>query len=537
MPSKKKVVSKKKSSASKKKVAKPVAAFKDKRTHKLQLRNTQISDYESIREIMDKVYSNAGGSWNNEEFISQLSRFPEGQICIEDNGKVVAAAVSVIVDYRRYGDKHNYDQITAKGYLTNHDPTGDTLYGVDIFIHPEYQGLRLGRRLYDARKELCEKLNLRRIIVGGRIPGYKNYHDKMTPQQYIQLVGNKELFDPVLSFQLANEFHVKKVITAYFPQDQESKTYAVLLEWINIYYEDESKLIGGRKSVIRIGVVQWQMRSVASFSELLKHIEFFVDAVAGYNADFVLFPEFFNVPLMAKHNKQNAPDAIRSLAQHTEEMKEAMLNLAVSYNINIITGSMPVYTGTTLYNVSYLCRRDGTWDEQYKLHVTPDEKSYWGMRGGDKLKIFDTDVGRVGILICFDVEFPELARILAERGMEILFVPFSTDTKNAYLRVRHCAQARAIENECYVVISGSVGNLPDVENMDIQYSQSAVFTPSDFSFAHDAIAAEATPNTEMTLIVDLDLDLLKELNMHGSVRNLHSRRPDLYVINWHGNSI
>jgi predicted amidohydrolase len=130
------------------------------------------------------------------------------------------------------------------------------------------------------------------------------------------------------------------------------------------------------------------------------------------------------------------------------------------------------------------------------------------------------------------VEFPELPRILAEQEMDILFVPFSTDTKNAYLRVRHCAQARAIENECYVVISGSVGNLPDVENMDIQYAQSAVFTPSDFAFSHDAIAAEATPNTEMTLVVDLDLDLLKQLKTQGSVRNLKSRRHDLYKINW-----
>ena len=92
------------------------------------------------------------------------------------------------------------------------------------------------------------------------------------------------------------------------------------------------------------------------------------------------------------------------------------------------------------------------------------------MQGGDELKIFDTDVGKIGILVCFDVEFPELSRLLVDRGMQILFVPFLTDTKNGYLRVRRCAQARAIENECYVAISGSVGNLPKVENMDIQYS-------------------------------------------------------------------
>jgi predicted amidohydrolase len=206
--------------------------------------------------------------------------------------------------------------------------------------------------------------------------------------------------------------------------------------------------------------------------------------------------------------------------------------MAVTYNINIVAGSLPVYRDETLFNVSYLCRRDGTWDSQYKLHITPDEAEYWGVRGGRDLKVFDTDVGKIGILVCYDAEFPELSRILADRGMQILLVPFWTDTKNGYLRIRRCAQARAIENECYVAISGSVGNLPKIENMDIQYSQAAVFTPSDFAFPHDAVAAEATPNTEMTLLTDLDLDLLKELRKHGSVRNLESRRKELYTIKW-----
>ena len=140
----------------------------------------------------------------------------------------------------------------------------------------------------------------------------------------------------------------------------------------------------------------------------------------------------------------------------------------------------------------------------------------------------------MGILVCYDVEYPELPRLLADQGVDILFVPYWTDTKNSYLRVRRCAQARAIENECYVAISGSVGTLPRVENMDIQYSQAAVFSPSDFAFPHDAIIAEATPNTEMTLVADLDLSLLKEIRERGSVRNLHARRTDLYSLRWKG---
>ena len=144
--------------------------------------------------------------------------------------------------------------------------------------------------------------------------------------------------------------------------------------------------------------------------------------------------------------------------------------------------------------------------------------------------MFDTDAGRVGVLICYDVEFPELSRLLSEEEMDILFVPFMTDTQNGYSRVRNCAMARAIENECYVAVAGSVGNLPKVHNMDMQYGQSVVFTPCDFSFPTNGIKAEATPNTEMMLLVDVDLDLLKELHQNGSVRTLKDRRKDLYDV-------
>ncbi|MGB5896055.1 MAG: carbon-nitrogen hydrolase family protein, partial [Ignavibacteriaceae bacterium] len=204
--------------------------------------------------------------------------------------------------------------------------------------------------------------------------------------------------------------------------------------------------------------------------------------------------------------------------------------LAISYNINIISGSLPEIQNDRLYNVGYLCKRDGTVERYEKIHITPDEIRVWGMDKGSKLKVFDTDCGKIGILICYDVEFPELSRLLADEGMDILFVPFLTDTQNGYSRVRYCAQARAIENECYVAIAGCVGNLPKVHNMDIQYAQSMVFTPCDFAFPANGIKAEATPNTEMILIADLDIDLLRELNQFGSVRNLKDRRKDIYEL-------
>ena len=506
--------------------------LKKKQAHKLVLRNLREADYTSFKQTMDAAYPTLGGSWSKDQFLSQLSHFPEGQICIEDNGTVVAAAISVIVNYELFGDDHSYEEITGNGYLYTHDPQGDTLYGVDIFVHPDYRDLRLGRRLYEARKALCERLNLRRIVAGGRIPGYRKHAKDMAPAEYIKLVCNNELRDPVLSFQLANGFHVRRLLENYEPSDRESGSTATLLEWINIRHENKSLTLRRLRKEVRVGAVQWQMRPVETLQDLLSQVEYFVDTIAGYKADFLLFPEFFNFPLMVQFNQENPAESIRDLSGFTEQLREALLRLAVEYNINIIAGSMPEYDHQTLRNVSYLLRRDGSWDRQYKLHVTPDEHAYWGMKGGDGLAVFDTDAGRIGILICYDVEFPELARLQAEQQMQILFVPYWTDTKNAYERVRRCAQARAIENECYVVITGSVGNLPNVENMDIQYSQASVFTPSDYSFPHDAIAAEATPNTEMSLIADLDLQKLETVRHKGSVRNVRDRRLELYKLEW-----
>ena len=500
--------------------------------HHLELRTLKISDYADVKEIMDLVYPTMQGAWLKDTFKMHLSRFPEGQICIEDNGKVVAVAQSIIVDYLKWGDKHSYDEITGKGSFSTHDPNGDTLYGVDIFIHPEYRDLRLGRRLYDYRKQFCEQLNLRRIIAGGRIPGYAKRAKEMSVREYVNKVKNAEIYDPVLTFQLNNDFHVRRMLQNYIPSDVESKAYATLLEWNNIYFQENSSDLIAKKKAVRVGCVQWQMRRVSSVDEMIDQLEFFVDAVAGYNSDFCLFPEFFNGPLMAESNKLSPAEAIRHLSNYTEKLREAMVKLALSYNINIIAGSMPEKVEDKIYNTSYLCRRDGTWDFQRKLHITPDEKAYWGLKGGDKLKIFDSDAGKIGILICYDVEFPELSRILSEKGLQILFVPYWTDTKSGYLRVRRCAQARAIENECFVVMTGSVGNLPKVENMDIQYSQAAMFSPADFSFSHDAIISEATPNTEMTLVSDLNLDLLKDLRYQGSVRNFQDRRLDMYRVHY-----
>ncbi|XLS29522.1 GNAT family N-acetyltransferase [Flavobacteriaceae bacterium M23B6Z8] len=497
----------------------------------IELRNLQLNDYRELKSSMQEAYRELESSyWKEHQIEKLLEIFPEGQLVVLADGKVVGAALSLVVDYDSIDDNHTYEDITGKYTFSTHDAEGDVLYGIDVFIHPNFRGLRLGRRLYDARKELCEQLNLKSIVFAGRIPRYVSYAKDMTPKQYIEKVRMKELHDPVLSFQLSNDFHVKKVMKNYLEGDTSSLDYAVLMEWNNIYYDKSPKLINTRKSIVRLGLIQWQMRPLPNLEALFDQAEFFIDAVSGYGSDFALFPELFIAPLMADYNHLSEADAIRELAKFAEPIRKKFQEFAISYNINIITGSMPMAQDGKLYNVGFLCKRDGSYEMYTKIHITPNEVSHWGMTGGDKIQVFNTDCGKIGIVVCYDVEFPELPRLLADQGMKILFVPFLTDTQNGYTRVKHCAQSRAIENECYVAIAGCVGNLPKVNNMDIQFAQAAVFTPSDFSFPTNGIKAEATPNTEMTLIVDIDLDLLKELHEYGSVRILKDRRHDLYQL-------
>ena len=449
--------------------------------NKVEVRNLQIEDYIQLSQSFKRVYADKDVFWTHEQIETLIRIFPEGQVVTVVDDKIVGCALSIIVDYDMVKGDHTYAKVTGNETFCTHNPEGNILYGIEVFIHPDYRGLRLARRMYEYRKELCEKLNLKAIMFGGRIPNYYKYADTMRPKEYLDKVRSREIYDPVLTFQLSNDFHVRRVMKNYLPNDEESKHCATLLQWDNIYYQEPTQDYVDKKTTVRVGLVQWQMRPYKTLDDVFEQVEFFVDAVSDYKSDFVLFPEYFNAPLMSKFNDKGV-------------------------------------------------RRDGSYEMYEKVHVTPDEIKSWGLSGGKMVQTFDTDCAKIGILICYDVEFPELSRIMADQGMQILFVPFLTDTQNGYSRVRVCAQARAIENECFVVIAGSVGNLPRVHNMDIQYAQSGVFTPCDFAFPTDGKRAEATPNTEMILVSDVDLNLLNELHTYGSVRNLRDRRNDLYEL-------
>lgn len=204
----------------------------------IELQYLTPDDYPALKEVMISSYPTMPDAFWKEHHIRTLIRlFPEGQAVIKINGELAGCALSIIVDYDLFSDSHTYREITGNYTFSTHSEKGDTLYGIDIFIKPEYRGLRLGRRLYDYRKELCEKLNLKGIAFGGRIPFYHKYSAELTPKEYIRKVREKEIHDPVLNFQLSNDFRPSKVLRGYLEGDNASNEYAVLLKWDNIYYE------------------------------------------------------------------------------------------------------------------------------------------------------------------------------------------------------------------------------------------------------------------------------------------------------------
>lgn len=196
------------------------------------VRNITEKDLDDVAALSMKCFG-SDMSLELEHFESQLEIFPEGQICLEHNGKIVGTALSLIVDFEDYGDKHNYLEICDSGFIRNHNPKGKNLYGIEVGVDQDFRGMQLGRHLYDGRKRICEKFNLDSILVGGRMPFYYKYAKQMSALEYAQEVMKGKIYDPVLTFQMKNGFKLNKVIAKYLLDDVESLEYAALMEWKN----------------------------------------------------------------------------------------------------------------------------------------------------------------------------------------------------------------------------------------------------------------------------------------------------------------
>jgi predicted amidohydrolase len=280
---------------------------------------------------------------------------------------------------------------------------------------------------------------------------------------------------------------------------------------------------------VRIAAIQYLLRSIKDWDGFENQVRFTLKAAAEYKPNFVMLPEILTSQLLSfLDTETDLKAAVRNMHDYTPRYMDLMAAMAKKYNFYLIAGSHPNLRDGLLYNTSFMFSPKGEVFHQDKIHRTRWEKEKWDTTAGTKLHLFQTDFGAISILICYDIEFPELSRQVCEAGADILFVPSSTDDRQGFWRVRYCAHARAIENQVYVAMTSTVGNLP-VEGLGMHYGQASIMTPSDFGFSRDGIAAEGVVNMEQVVIADVDLDALAQNRINGTTIPLYDKQRDVYM--------
>lgn len=283
-------------------------------------------------------------------------------------------------------------------------------------------------------------------------------------------------------------------------------------------------------SIVRIAAVQHQMKPITSFDQFADQISSYVRAAHDWDSHFVLLPEMFTLQLLSFFPKRDPQTTIRLLHEFTDRYTELFQGLSAETGLYIIAGTHMVKSEhDVMQNMSYLFHPNGKIDSQPKVHLTPYEKSAWQVHGGEEFKVFDTEHGKVAILICYDIEFPEAAKIVSDLGAKIIFCPSCTDDEHGFHRVRFSCHTRAIENQVYVAHTGTIGWLPNVQYMEGNYGQAAIIAPCDTPFPPQGIIAKGQANMESIVVGDVNLALLEQLPEKGSVRTVQDRRPEIYA--------
>lgn len=287
------------------------------------------------------------------------------------------------------------------------------------------------------------------------------------------------------------------------------------------------------KERIRVATLQYFIRPVQTFKQFEDQATGLVETAADYGCHLVVFPEYFTLQLLTLGDvRRPVPEQIRSLAGQVPHFMEVFTKLARKHKIYVVAGTIPCADSKTgkIHNDSFFFSPTGDYGHQGKLHMTRFEAEEWDVAPREHLRVFETNFGRVAINICYDIEFPELARVAARKGAHIIVVPSCTDDRQGFLRVRYCAHARAIENQLYVVHSGTVGSLPMMPAVSLNYGQAAILTPSDFAFSRDGILAEGNYNQEMMVIGELNLKTITRERENGTVLPLRDSERTASVI-------
>lgn len=291
--------------------------------------------------------------------------------------------------------------------------------------------------------------------------------------------------------------------------------------------------MSGPDSRLRVGALQYFIRPVQSFEQFADQVSALVETAADYNCRLLVFPEYFSIQLLTLGDvRRPIREQVRGLARQAPRIVELIAGLAAKHRLYILGGTIPVQDDPDgpLHNDAFFFNPEGRWDTQGKLHMTRFETEDWDVTARQRLKVFDTALGKIGVAICYDVEFPEIARAAARADAQILLVPSCTDDRQGFLRVRYCAHARAIENQIYVIVSHTVGSLPMVPAVSLNYGQAAILTPSDFPFSRDGLLSEGHPNQEMMIVGELNMETIVRSRESGTVLPLNDSRHTAEIV-------
>lgn len=275
--------------------------------------------------------------------------------------------------------------------------------------------------------------------------------------------------------------------------------------------------------ILRLAAAQYDISHLSSWVDYETKINnWFAQAVAS-GSQLLVFPEYFSMELASLFG----PEVCQSLSRQLVEIQSVLPDfvnlfgkLCQQYGVYVAAGTFPVQQADGSYrNRCYFFSPDGRSDYQDKLQMTRFENEQWFINPGSELKTFLTEWGQVGINICYDSEFPLLARKQVEAGANLIIVPSCTDTNAGYWRVRIGCQARALENQCFVVQSPTVGLAPWSEAVDVNIGAAAIYTPVDYGFPDDGVMAIGELNQSRWVFADINLTLVDKIRQTGQVFN------------------
>jgi len=272
----------------------------------------------------------------------------------------------------------------------------------------------------------------------------------------------------------------------------------------------------------RIAAAQYPIEFLGDWGHFEAKIARWIDEAVHNGAKLLLFPEYFSMELASLFPAEihsSLPAQLPALQTALPQFLELFADRAWQNGVYICAGSFPVRARDGYRNRSYLFFPDGHHEHQEKLQMTRFESEQWLIGAGDEVRVFDTELGRLAIDVCYDGEFPLIARRQVEMGADLILVPSCTDTLAGYWRVRIGSQARALENQCYVVQSSTVGQAPWSPAVDVNVGAAAIYTPVDRGFPDNGVLAVGELNAAQWVYGDVDLAAIAEVRRNGQVFN------------------